>query len=117
MRKSDMRLERRKRRVRYALRQKANGRPRLTVYKSGKNIYAQIIDDVKAITVVSASSKEKGFSEKGSTVAGASLVGKNLAKKAVEAGVKEVVFDRSGYVYHGRVEALAEAARTGGLLF
>lgn len=117
MRKSDMRLERRKRRVRYALRQKANGRPRLTVYKSGKNIYAQIIDDVKAITIVSASSKEKGFSEKGSTVAGAALVGEKLAKKAVEAGVKEVVFDRSGYVYHGRVEALAEAARAGGLLF
>ncbi len=117
MKNNDVRLARRKQRVRYALRQKANGRPRLSVHKSDKNIYAQIIDDAKAVTLVAASSLEKDFKEKGTTVAGATKVGTLLAQRAVKAGIKEVVFDRGGYVYHGRIKALADAAREGGLLF
>ncbi len=117
MKKNDMKLERRKARVRYAIKKNAGGRPRLSVHRSEKNIYAQIIDDKNGITLAAASSKEKGFSEKGSTVAGATLVGKLIAEKALKAGVKEVVFDRGGYIYHGRVKAIAEAAREAGLDF
>lgn len=108
---------RRKARVRHAIKTKSVNRPRLSIYRSEKNIYAQIIDDAAAKTIVFASSKEKGFKEKGSTVAGAALVGKSLAEKAVKAGVKEVVFDRGGYLYHGRIKAVAEAAREAGLSF
>lgn len=90
--------------------------PRLCVFRSGKNIHAQIIDDVAGHTLVASSSLElKDIS--GGNVKGASIVGKLLAEKAIKAGVKSVVFDRNGYIYHGRVQALAEGARTGGLKF
>ncbi|MGL5649581.1 MAG: 50S ribosomal protein L18 [Clostridium sp.] len=92
-------------------------RPRLSVYRSEKNIYAQIIDDINAITLISASSLEKDFSAKGGNKEGAKLVGEAVAKKALEKGLTEVVFDRGGYVYHGRVQALAEGAREAGLKF
>ena len=91
--------------------------PRLCVYRSLNNIYAQIIDDSKGVTLVSASSKDKEITAKGSTVAGAAAVGKLVAERAIKAGLKEVVFDRSGYLYHGRVKAVAEAAREAGLSF
>jgi large subunit ribosomal protein L18 len=92
-------------------------RPRLSVYRSEKNIYAQIIDDINAITVVAASSVEKDFSAKGGNKEGAKLVGALVAKKAIEKGITDVVFDRGGYIYHGRVQQLAEAAREAGLKF
>ena len=92
-------------------------RPRLNVFRSLNHIYAQVIDDVNGVTLVAASSVEKGFEGNGSNVEGAKLVGKAVAEKAVAAGIKQVVFDRGGYVYHGRVAALAEGAREGGLEF
>ena len=92
-------------------------RPRLNVFRSLKNIYAQIIDDEKGVTLVSASSKEKGFSQYGGNVEAAKAIGTAVAKKALEKGITEVVFDRGGYIYHGRVAALAEAAREAGLKF
>ena len=102
------------------VRKKVSGtpeRPRLSVYRSEKNIYAQIIDDVNAVTLVSASSLEKDFAAKGGNKEGAKLVGEMIAKKALDKGVSEVVFDRGGYIYHGRVQQLAEAARETGLKF
>ena len=110
-------FERRKARVRYSLKKKAEGRLRLSVYRSEKNIYAQIIDDNAGKTLVSASSKEKGFKEKGTTIAGAAVVGKAIAEKALKSKIKEVAFDRGGYPFHGRVKALADAAREAGLKF
>ena len=93
-------------------------RPRLNVYRSSKHIYAQIIDDVKGVTLVSASTLEKGFEgEHGGNCDAAKAVGEMVAKKALEKGIKAVVFDRGGYIYHGRVAALAEGAREGGLDF
>ena len=92
-------------------------RPRLNVYRSLNHIYAQIIDDTKGITLVSASSLEKDFNGYGGNIEGAKAVGNMVAKKALEKGIKAVVFDRGGYVYHGRVAALAEGAREGGLEF
>ena len=92
-------------------------RPRLNVFRSPKNIYAQIIDDEKGVTLVSASSKDKGFSQYGGNVEAAKAIGAAVAKKALEKGITEVVFDRGGYIYHGRVAALAEAAREAGLKF
>ena len=92
-------------------------RPRLNVFRSGTNIYAQIIDDVAGKTLVSASSLDKTFEGSGSTVAGAKKVGQMVAERAKAAGITTVVFDRGGYVYHGRVAALAEGAREGGLEF
>lgn len=92
-------------------------RPRLSVYRSEKNIYAQIIDDINAVTLVSASSLDKDFGAKGGNKEGAKLVGELVAKKAIDKGVTEVVFDRGGYIYHGRVQQLAEAAREAGLKF
>ena len=92
-------------------------RPRLNVFRSLNHIYAQVIDDVNGVTLVAASSVEKGFEGNGANVEGAKLVGKAVAEKAVAAGIKQVVFDRGGYVYHGRVAALAEGAREGGLEF
>ena len=92
-------------------------RPRLNVYRSLNNIYAQVIDDVKGVTLVSASSMDKGFEQYGGNIEAAKAVGKAVAEKALAAGIKEVVFDRGGYVYHGRVAALAEGAREGGLEF
>jgi len=92
-------------------------RPRLNVYRSLANIYAQVIDDEKGVTLVSASSKDKGFSNYGGNVEAAKAVGAVVAKRALEKGITEVVFDRGGYIYHGRVAALAEAAREAGLKF
>lgn len=110
-------FERRKARVRYALKTKASGRVRLSVHRSEKNIYAQIIDDKSGKTLVSASSKDKEITAKGSTVAGAAAVGQLIAARAQQAGIKEVVFDRGGYLFHGRIKAIAEAAREAGLSF
>jgi large subunit ribosomal protein L18 len=111
---------RRKKRVRLSLRRSANGRPRLSVFRSSKHIYAQVIDDLKGETVASASSLEKTLrdaSKTGANIDAAKAVGKLLAERAVQKGVKEVVFDRGGYLFHGRVKALADAARESGLSF
>jgi large subunit ribosomal protein L18 len=110
----------RKVRVRKALSARLNGRPRLSVHRSGKNIYAQVIDDVKGVTVAAASTLEKdlkGGLKTGADKAAATAVGKAIAERAAKAGIKDVVFDRGSYIYHGRVKALAEAAREGGLNF
>ena len=112
--------DRRKARVRRAIKKAANGRPRLSVFRSSKQIYAQIIDDVRGHTLAAASTLEsdlKGKLKTGADVAAAKEVGRLVAERAVQAGVKQVVFDRSGYLYHGRVKALADAAREGGLEF
>ena len=111
---------RRQRRTRHALRQAAAGRPRLSVFRSGKHIYAQVIDDGKGATLAAASSLDedvKGRLKTGATKDAAVEVGKLIAERAIAAGVKEVVFDRGGYMFHGRVAALANAAREGGLSF
>jgi len=110
-------FNRRKARVRYALKTKAAGRLRLSVHRSERNIYAQIIDDKVGKTLISASSKDKEIKAKGATVAGATEVGKLVAERALKAGIKEVVFDRGGYMFHGRIKAIAEAAREAGLSF
>ena len=91
--------------------------PRLNVFRSAKHIYAQLIDDVNGVTLASASTMDKGFEGFGGNCDAAKTVGESLAKKAAEKGITEVVFDRSGYVYHGRVKALAEGARENGLKF
>lgn len=91
--------------------------PRLNVFRSAKHIYAQIIDDVNGVTLVSASSMAKGFDGNGGNKDGAKAVGEAIAKAAIEKGIKQVVFDRAGYLYHGRVKELAEGARAGGLEF
>jgi large subunit ribosomal protein L18 len=113
-------IMRRKVRVRKTLANRLNGRPRLSVFRSSKNIYVQLIDDAAGKTLASASTMEKEFREgkkTGADTAAASAVGKLIAERAKKAGVSEVVFDRGGYIYHGRVKALAEAAREGGLSF
>ncbi|MGA0531747.1 50S ribosomal protein L18 [Hansschlegelia sp. KR7-227] len=113
-------LARRQARVRRALKSAANGRPRLSVFRSSKQIYAQIIDDTKGVTLASASTLDKDFragKKTGADVAAAQAVGKLVAERATAAGVTDVVFDRGAYIYHGRVKALAEAAREGGLNF
>ena len=92
-------------------------RPRLNVFRSLSNIYAQVIDDVNGVTLVSASTKDKDFQNYGGYIEAAKAVGEAVAKRALEKGITEVVFDRGGYVYHGRVAALAEAAREAGLKF
>ena len=92
-------------------------RPRLAVYRSNANIYAQIIDDVKRVTLVSASTLDKDFENYGGNKAAAREIGKIIAARAIEKGISEVVFDRGGYIYHGRVSELAEGAREGGLKF
>jgi large subunit ribosomal protein L18 len=110
----------RQRRVRGELRQRSAGRPRLSVHRSELNIYAQIIDDGAGRTLVAAASTEKELKSKlktGATSEAATAVGKALAERAIKAGIKDVVFDRGGYLYHGRVKALASAAREGGLKF
>jgi large subunit ribosomal protein L18 len=112
--------DRRKARVRRALKGTANGRPRLSVFRSSKQIYAQVIDDDAGRTLAAASSLEKdtrGKLKTGANVEAAAEVGRMIAQRAVEAGVKQVVFDRGSYLYHGRVKALADAAREGGLEF
>lgn len=113
-------FNRRKDRTRYKLRKMKGDRPRLSVFRSGRHIYAQVINDVEGRTVVSASSLDndvKGAATKGSGIDAAAAVGKLVAERAKTAGVTDVVFDRGGYKYHGRVKALAEAAREGGLSF
>ncbi len=113
-------LDRRKARVRRAIKAAANGRPRLSVFRSSKQIYAQVIDDVNGHTLASASTIEKslkGDLKTGADVAAATAIGKLVAERAKAAGVTKVIFDRSGYIYHGRVKAVAEAAREGGLEF
>lgn len=112
-------FDRRAKRVRYRIRQVSAGRPRLSVYRSGKHIYAQLIDDSASRTIASASTGEaaKAGEKKSYNVAAAAVVGKLIASRAIEKGVKKVVFDRAGYLYHGRVKALADAAREGGLEF
>ena len=107
-------------RVRSRLRRKSSERPRLSVFRSGKHIYAQVIDDRQGVTVAAASSIEKdlkGQLKTGADKAAAAAVGKLVAERAAEKGVKEGVFARGGYLYHGRVKALADAAREGGLSF
>jgi large subunit ribosomal protein L18 len=120
MSKRNALFARRQRRTRYALRKTASGRPRLSVFRSGKHIYAQVIDDRRGATLAAASSLDEGLKGKiktGADKAAAAEVGKLIAERAIAAGVKEVVFDRGGYMYHGRIEALANAAREGGLSF
>ena len=112
------RTDRRKATVRRAIKDAATGRARLTVFRSSKHIYAQVIDDLKGATVAAASSLEKDMRSKtGANVDAAKAVGKLVAQRAIEKGVKSVVFDRGGYLYHGRIKALADAAREGGLQF
>ena len=111
---------RRRARLRYQLKQKSAGRPRLSVFRSGKHIYAQIIDDAQARTLAAASTLDKDLKaalKTGADKDAAAAVGKLVAERAVAAGVTQVVFDRGSYLYHGRVKALAEAAREGGLAF
>ncbi|EMD82279.1 50S ribosomal protein L18 [Pacificimonas flava] len=109
---------RRRRRVRSALKAKSGVRPRLSVHRTSKHIYAQIIDDTAGGTVASASTLEKDArKDGGATVAAATEVGKRIAERAKEAGIEKVVFDRGGFIFHGRVKALADAARDGGLEF
>ena len=111
---------RRKQRTRIRIRKRADGRPRLSVFRSGKHIYAQVIDDSRGVTMASASTLEKDLRSglrTGADKEAAVRVGKLLAERALAAGVKEVILDRGGYRYHGRVEALASAAREGGLSF
>jgi large subunit ribosomal protein L18 len=110
----------RRQRLKYHIRKKVKGsaeRPRLSVFRSNTSIYAQIIDDLKGVTLVSASSVDLGGRKENSNTEVASQVGKKIAEKAQEAGIQAVVFDRNGYLYHGKVKALAEGAREGGLKF
>ena len=112
--------QRRRERLRFQLRRKAAGRPRLSVFRSGKHIYAQVIDDAQGRTVAAASSLDRTLRESlktGADKGAAAAVGKLIAERALAAGVTAVVFDRGAYLYHGRVKALAEAAREGGLAF
>ena len=113
-------FEKRRDRVRTALKVAANGKPRLSVFRSNMQIYAQIIDDAKGATMICASTLEKVVREKlakSSTVEAAAFIGKLVAERAVKQGINEVIFDRGGYLYHGRVKALADAAREAGLKF
>ena len=115
-----VKMEFRRSRVRKALKAAGKLRPRLSVFRSAKNIYAQIIDDQKGVTLVAASTLEEGFKKDGKTgadKAAAAQIGKIVAERAVKAGVENVVFDRGAYLYHGRVKALADGAREGGLKF
>ena len=120
MANSKQAFERRRDRVRRSVKKAANGRPRLSIFRSSKQIYAQIIDDAKGQTIVSASTIEKdlkGSLKTGADVAAAAAVGKLVAERASAAGGKQVVFDRGGYLYHGRIAAVADAAREAGLKF
>jgi large subunit ribosomal protein L18 len=113
-------IKRRALRIRGQVKAAAGSRPRLSVYRSSKNIYVQVIDDAKGHTVAAASTLEKGLKgslKTGADTAAAAAIGKLIAERAVKAGVKEVVFDRGPYLFHGRVKALADAAREAGLSF
>lgn len=109
----------RRQRIRYNIRQKVQGvaaKPRLSIFRSNTDIYAQLIDDVNGATIASASTKDKDIqAQKGNKSEKSKLVGAAIARKAVDLGVKEVVFDRGGYLYHGRVKSVADGAREGGL--
>jgi large subunit ribosomal protein L18 len=118
IKRPDTNAQRKKRHMR--VRGRVSGtpeRPRLNVFRSGKHIYAQIIDDTKGHTLCAASSLEKGFKGSGGNKEGAKKVGETVAKRAKDKGIDAVVFDRGGYIYHGRVKELAEGAREGGLTF
>lgn len=120
MSRERIRSERRVARVRRALKKAANGRPRLSVFRSSKHIYCQVIDDASGRTVASASTLEKTLREElktGADTAAAARVGQLIAERAKEAGIEKVIFDRGGRLYHGRLKALADAAREGGLEF
>ena len=109
----------RRQRIRFRIRKIVSGtaaKPRLSVFRSNKEIYAQLIDDVNGVTLLAASSREKGVS-KGTNVEVATAVGKLVAEKALKAGIENVTFDRGGYLYHGRIQSLAEGARAAGLKF
>jgi large subunit ribosomal protein L18 len=111
-------FERRRRRVRSTLKARSGGRPRLSIHRSGRHIYVQVIDDAAGRTIASASTLDKDVRGKsGATVDAASDVGRRVAERAKAAGVSAVVFDRGGFLFHGRVKAVAEAAREGGLEF
>ncbi len=111
-------FQKRRQRVRTALRQRAAGRPRLSVHRSGRHIYAQVIDDAAGTTLAAASTLDKDVrGAAGATSAAAAEVGKRIAAAAKKAGVTQVVFDRGGFLFHGRIKALADAAREGGLEF
>ena len=116
MKSQRLKTQQRAARVRRRLKRHAQGRPRLSVYRSAKNISAQVIDDADGVTLASASTLEDK-SKKGSDMAAAERIGALIAERATKAGVTDVVFDRGGYLYHGRVKALADAARDGGLKF
>ena len=110
----------RRAKIKRRIRKKISGTsslPRLTVFRSNKQIYAQLIDDSKGVTLVSAGSYNSAATDKVTKVEKAAIVGKEVAKKAIEAGIEKVVFDRNGYLYHGRVKSLADSAREGGLKF
>lgn len=112
--------EYRRKRIKMRVRKNINGTattPRLSVFRSNKSIYAQLIDDLAGKTLMSASSTEKTVKAEGTKTEQANIVGKALAEKAVAAGITECVFDRNGYLYHGRIKSLAEGAREGGLKF
>ena len=113
-------FERRKRRTRFNVKRLSKGKPRLSVFRSGKHVYAQVIDDEQGRTLAAASSIDKDMRGKlktGADKEAAAAVGRAVAERAVKAGVSQVVFDRGGYHFHGRVKALADAAREGGLKF
>ena len=111
-------FKKRQSRTRYKISATSGGRPRLSIFRSGKHIYAQVIDDRGAVTVAAASTAEKESGvTKGYNVEAAGSVGKRIAERALAKGIKQVTFDRGGYIYHGRVKALADAARAGGLEF
>ena len=113
-------MQRRRTRVRTKLRKNSSGRPRLSIFRSNKYIYAQVVDDAEGKTIAAASTLEKdvkGKLKKTCDIKAAEAVGKTIAERAVKAGIKEVTFDRGSYLYHGRVKTLADAARSGGLKF
>jgi len=113
-------FDRRKRRTRFNVKRLGRGKPRLSIFRSGRHVYAQVIDDEQGRTLATASTVEKdlrGSLKTGADTAAAEAVGRAVAERAVKAGVSQVIFDRGGYNYHGRVKALAEAAREGGLKF
>ena len=110
----------RRQRIKFRIRKIVSGsaaRPRLSVFRSNKEIYAQLIDDLNGVTILAASSRDKGIDAKGTNVEVANAVGKLVAEKALKAGIDTVTFDRGGYLYHGRIKSLAEGARAAGLKF
>lgn len=110
----------RRQRIKFRIRKIVSGtatKPRLSVFRSNKEIYAQLIDDLNGVTILAASSRDKGFDTKGTNIEVANAVGKLIAEKALKAGIESVTFDRGGYLYHGRIKSLAEGARAAGLKF